>query len=69
MLTNESTLDRIIRLIIGVVFIILGFVTWNGVGGIILGIVGIVLTITGITGFCLLYRVFGVSTRKTEKKS
>jgi hypothetical protein len=55
MIINESTDDRIMRVILGVVLI--------GLGGIgLLSIPGIVALVTGIVGFCPLYKVFGIST-------
>jgi Trk-type K+ transport system membrane component len=38
----------------------------NNTLGVILDIIGIILIITGITGFCLLYTLFGMSTKKKE---
>lgn len=64
---NESGSDRVIRIILGIILIILGwFVLSNNTLGVILDIIGIILIITGITGFCLLYTLFGMSTRKKE---
>jgi hypothetical protein len=59
---NEGSVDRIIRVLLGSVLLSLFFFgphTW-------LGLLGIVPLLTGIAGFCPLYRVFGLSTR-TEK--
>ena len=64
---NESGSDRGIRIILGIILIILGwFVLGNNTLGVILDIIGIILIITGITGFCLLYTLFGMSTKKKE---
>ena len=66
---NEGATDRIIRLILGVVLIIIGWlVLGNGTLGIIFDIIGVILLITGITGFCTIYRVLGISTIKTPKE-
>lgn len=55
MTINESTDDRIIRIIVGVVLI--------GLGGIgLLSIPGVIAIGTGIVGFCPLYKILGVST-------
>lgn len=67
MLTNEGTADRVIRAIIGIVLIILPLATsvalfssaafyWGAL------IIGAVLLITAVTGFCPLYRVLGLKT-------
>jgi len=62
---NESGTDRVIRIIVGIILIILGWMALgNNVLGIILDIIGIILIITGITGFCLIYTLLGMSTKK-----
>ena len=66
---NEGTTDRIIRLVLGVVLIIIGWpVLGNNTLGIILDIIGVIIIITGITGFCWIYRVLGISTLKVPKE-
>lgn len=59
---NEGSVDRIVRVLVGSVLLSLFFFgphTW-------LGLLGIVPLLTGIVGFCPLYRVFGVSTRTAK---
>ena len=59
---NEGSVDRIVRVLVGSVLLSLLFFgphTW-------LGLLGIVPLLTGIVGFCPLYRVFGVSTRTAK---
>ncbi|WP_100657644.1 YgaP family membrane protein [Alteromonas flava] len=59
MLLNENGPDRVIRIILGVVLLSLVFVgpqtPW--------GYVGVVLIITGVVGFCPIYKLLGLSTR------
>ncbi len=60
---NESTLDRIVRIVAGVILlagIALGAVAapWLYVAGL----VGAVLLVTGIVGFCPLYAILRIST-------
>jgi hypothetical protein len=65
MKTNESTLDRVIRVILGFVLIglyLLGYVA--GGLGIVLLVLGAILLITGLVGFCPLYKLFKFSTKK-----
>lgn len=64
---NMSNLDRIIRLIVAVIFIALYF------GGIVTGTLGIILLVlagifimTSIVSFCPLYAVFKLSTYKSK---
>jgi hypothetical protein len=69
MTTNESTADRSIRAIVGVAALIAAFVIGIGsVGGIILAVVGVVMIVTAAIGFCPIYRVFGLSTRKVPQQ-
>lgn len=66
---NEGTTDRIIRLIFGVVLVIIGWpILGNNALGIILDIIGVVLFITGITGFCTIYKILGINTVKVPKE-
>lgn len=66
---NESTSDRIVRVVIGVLAVVaiftLSLPTWANV---VLGVVGAIMIVTAATGFCLLYRVFGVSTCAVDPK-
>lgn len=64
---NESGADRLIRIIAGILLFIIGWgVLKNNLLGIIFDILGIILFITGITGFCVLYKPLGINTRKEE---
>ena len=66
MKTNESNLDRIIRVIAGLVFVVLYFTgTLTGTQGIILAVVGAVLVITGVVGFCPAYWLLKIRTEKS----
>lgn len=60
---NESTTDRIIRVILGVVLLVLG---WAGIVGgtlgLILKIAGFIPLLTGIIGFCPLYALLKTKT-------
>ena len=60
---NEGNTDRILRVVGGVSLAALGFggVIAGGLGRGI-GVVGIVLVLTGAIGFCPLYALFGIST-------
>ena len=59
MKTNEGMWDRIIRVILALVFAYLGYVysAWWYV-------LSAISIITAITGFCLLYKLLGISTAK-----
>ncbi|HNP85374.1 MAG: DUF2892 domain-containing protein [Chloroflexi bacterium SZAS-1] len=59
---NEGSLDRGIRIVVGLVLFALVF-TLTGIWQIIAGIAGLLMLATGAIGFCPLYRIFGISTR------
>lgn len=66
---NEGSTDRIVRVVLGIVLIIIGWpVLGNSALGIILDVVGVILLVTAITGFCLIYRLLGISTSKVPKE-
>jgi hypothetical protein len=55
---NEGTVDRVVRIVLGLVLLSLIFVgphTW-------FGLLGLVPLVTGAVGFCPLYRVLGLRT-------
>jgi hypothetical protein len=59
---NESTIDRVLRVALGLVLlslVVVGPKTW-------FGLVGLVPLLTGLVGFCPLYRLLGVSTCKAS---
>jgi hypothetical protein len=62
---NEGPIDRIIRIIAGIALIALGLL--GAVSGVWMGVayvLGAILLVTGIVGFCPLYRLFKFSTAK-----
>jgi len=65
---NESTVDRIVRAVLGLILLWVGLWPLGGlqatVVGIIVALIGLVLVVTAITGFCLIYRLVGISTLK-----
>lgn len=61
--------DRIIRVIIAAVIVVLYLTdVLTGTWGIILLVLGGILVITSITGFCGLYKPFGLSTCPAKKE-
>lgn len=65
MKTNESGLDRIIRVVVGLMMAALyAFGAVTGGLGIVLTIVGAVLVVTGAVGFCPLYALLKFQTAK-----
>lgn len=62
---NMGGIDRIIRIVAGLVLIVLGFFVLSGTWGIVLGVVGLILLLTGLIGWCPLYLPFKITTRKS----
>lgn len=62
---NMGTVDRVIRVLLAVVVLIL-YLTGNitGLAAAILGIIALVFVVTSIIGFCPLYVPFKISTIK-----
>lgn len=62
-----GNLDRIIRIIIGIILILIPFFFSIGtVLKVILVIIGIIILLTGITRICLLYNILGINTFKAK---
>lgn len=66
MIKNIGTVDKVIRIIIGLFLVYYAIANFNTsmAWAIIVGIVGLALIITVFTGFCFLYKIFGISTDK-----
>lgn len=69
---NVGILDRILRVALGVVLLPSGLFLLGGLQGSVIGLViaglGGLGLITGFTGFCLLYILFGINTLEKEKE-
>jgi mannose/fructose/N-acetylgalactosamine-specific phosphotransferase system component IID len=69
---NEGIADRIIRAILAIIFLAVGLgplrALQGDVLGIIVAVVGLILAFTAATGFCLIYKLLGISTTGTCKK-
>ena len=63
--TNVSPVDRLIRLLLAAVLFYLGFFLYGGTGlGISLVVMGSIMLITALVGFCGLYQLLGIRTNK-----
>jgi len=60
---NESSADRIIRAVVGLILLLIAYYS-IGLLSIILYILGAIAIITAVTGFCALYKLFNISTIK-----
>jgi len=66
--TNESTPDRIIRVVLGVALLALALAgIVSGPAAILATVVGATALVTGIVGFCPLYAILRVSTKPATR--
>jgi hypothetical protein len=64
---NESMVDRIIRVVVGLALLYLGWTgTVGGTLGEIFKYLGFVPVLTGIVGFCPIYSLFKFRTNKAK---
>ncbi|RMH30238.1 MAG: DUF2892 domain-containing protein [Planctomycetota bacterium] len=68
---NEGIIDRGLRVVLGIVALIAAFAWLGAPSGTILGIlaavVGMVLLVTGVVGFCPAYAIVGIKTCPLKK--
>ncbi len=61
---NEANWDRIVRVVLGVVLLYLGFGgVVTGVLGVIFDVLGVLALVTGLVGFCPAYWLLKFSTK------
>ncbi len=66
---NMGIADRIIRIVIAAVVVVLYFIgIISGTLGIVLLVLSGVFVLTSLISFCPLYKLFGIKTCKTEQK-
>lgn len=64
-LVNESNFDRIIRVLLGLVLLALGWLNVvPGTLGLVFKILGFLPLLTGLIGFCPLYALLKIRTNK-----
>ena len=67
---NMGSADRVIRVILSVIFAVLYFTgTVTGTAGLVLLVLGAVFLATAFMSWCPLYLPFGISTCKVEDKT
>ncbi len=70
MKTNEGTADRAVRAIAGIAALVVAFmflgVTAGSILGIVVAVVGAVLLVTSLVGFCPAYTLLGMNTCKVK---
>ena len=65
---NVGSIDRIIRIVLGLALIVIGFFVLGGTAGTIVGVIGFIPLLTGLLGWCPLYFLFKFSTRPGSAK-
>jgi uncharacterized membrane protein len=64
---NVGTIDRIIRLIAGIVFLLVSYsMDFSGTLGIVFIVLGIVMLLTSAISFCGFYPLLGINTCKKD---
>ncbi len=63
-LQNESQADRLIRIVLAIFLAGVSYLFTIGLLQVILYIVSFILFITGVSGICLIYKLFGIRTNK-----
>jgi hypothetical protein len=67
MKNNVGTIDKVIRILVAVVVVVLYFThVISGTLGIILLALAAVFVVTTILGFCPIWQILGLSTRKSK---
>ena len=61
---NENGLDRMIRVALAAVFLALGVYVFSGTLSVVAYVLAAVMLMTAATGFCALYKIFGLDTNK-----
>ncbi len=70
---NEGILDRIVRVTLGLMLTPIGLFVLGGlhgqVAGLVFTVLGAIALITGVTGICPTYNLFGIDTLNMEKQA
>lgn len=67
---NLGNADKIIRLLIGAITLILYFTGMtSGTTGLILIAVGVILALTSLINWCPIYAILGISTKSSAPKT
>jgi hypothetical protein len=68
MTSNVGALDRILRFLIAGILLYVGLQNYGySVMGILLDALGLLAAATGLLGFCGLYSLLGISTRRADR--
>ena len=62
---NVGSSDRLLRIVLGLILIVVGFFFLTGIVGSIVGVIGFIPLLTGLVSWCPLYSLFKFSTCKS----
>ena len=65
---NEGMVDRVIRIMLGLISLYLSYCCLAGCLQILVFVVGTLLLITGVSGYCGFYSLLDISTLRRKKK-
>lgn len=65
MIKNEHTVDQAVRFVLAEILFLTAFFWLGGFWMYIVFALSLVMLVTGITGFCALYKIFGIDTNKS----
>lgn len=68
---NENNIDRMIRIVLGIIIIggSISAIVWSGLTlfwGVVIGLIGLIPLATGLLGWCPLYALFKFTTCETS---
>jgi hypothetical protein len=66
---NVGSVDRAVRIILGLALIAVGFLALSGTLGLVVGIIGFIPLLTGLIGWCPLYVPFHIQTNKKASRA
>ena len=61
---NIGSIDRVLRVLAGIALVVVGFAVLGGTVGIVVGVIGLIPLATGLIGWCPLYSLFKLKTKK-----
>jgi hypothetical protein len=63
---NVGSIDKFVRIVLGIALLSMFFLLESGMKYV--GLLGIVLIMTGLFNFCGLYKIFGINTCTVNEK-
>lgn len=65
---NEGGIDRLVRVILAEVLLLGGYFWLGGIWQVLAMVIGTIIFVTALTGFCSLYKLLGINTRVPQNK-